>query len=69
MDGGTDLQAVCERNIMDGDLWGNDWYWSDEELDIIGIVEYRLYEHDCESIRNDYDLRGGENVVRGRNRW
>ena len=47
MDGGTDLQTVFERDIMSGNVWGSDWYWSDDELDCIEIVEYRLYEHDC----------------------
>lgn len=60
MDGGTDLQAVFERSIMDGDdrgyIWGSDWFWADDELDCIGVVEYRLYEQDCESVRAEYDL-------------
>lgn len=48
---GTDRQSLFERKLMDS--CDDDWFWDDDFLDVIGIVEYRLYEQDCAEVNTE----------------
>lgn len=48
---GLDRQTVFERKVMDE--IEDDWFISEEELDAIRLVSYRLYELDCEDVLED----------------
>ena len=48
---GLDRQAAFERKVMDE--IEDDWFISEEELDAIRLVSYRLYELDCEDVLED----------------
>jgi hypothetical protein len=46
---GSDLdrQTEFEREFMDNEAYGDDWYIKDEILESVGIVEYQMYLMDC----------------------
>ena len=48
---GLDRQTAFERKVMDE--IEDDWFISEEELDAIRLVSYRLYELDCEDVLED----------------
>ena len=44
-----DRQAMFERELMDENAfgWRDDWYISDEVMEVIRAAEYCQYEMDC----------------------
>ena len=48
-----DLLWEFDKKIIDSELWENDWFWSDDELECIETVEYRLYEKMCREALED----------------
>ncbi len=44
-----DRQCKFERELM-GAL-EDDWFIDDDFIDVVNVVEYRIYEDDCEEVR------------------
>lgn len=44
-----DRQCKFERKLM-GAL-EDDWFIDDDFIDVINVIEYRIYENDCEEVK------------------
>ena len=50
MDDGTDLLSLFDREIMDDEVFQEDWFIDEDVFDRIREFEYRLYERECNDL-------------------
>lgn len=51
MEKGLDRQVEFERLFIDDSLlYGDDWYIDDITLDFLSMMEYSMYESDCNEV-------------------
>lgn len=51
MEKGLDRQTEFERMFMnDSFLYGDDWYIDDAILEAVSVVEYNMYDLDCNEV-------------------
>lgn len=54
MEKGLDRQVEFERLFMDDSLlYGDDWYIDDVILEAVSVVEYNMYDSDCNEVLRD----------------